>query len=125
MSQSSEGRVGFQSKFLLSWLVVGAVFWVILLITESFTDLSTAQSKPVSFPQFLQVFFGGLIFSAIVSVLYGGLGFLLDGMFRHNFKYGEIKYAPWQWHIYPITATLAIVIGILGFAMHLESKLRR
>ncbi len=112
MSQQSDTKVSSQSRFLVSWLIVGVVLGVIVAV------IALSSGETISFTALLAL----MITFPVGSVVYGGFGLFLDGIFRHNFKYNEIMYFPWQWHIYPISATLIIAIAMFGWIIKLDSK---
>jgi hypothetical protein len=104
MSGSNTGTVGFQTKFLLSWLITGAVLGLIVGITAM-------KESGVS------AVFGSIVGFPIWYVSQAGLGMLFDAAKRHNWKFGEIEHQPWVWYIYPIVGILDIVYSFGGFSM--------
>ena len=109
MSNGNTENIGFEQRFLISWLIIGAAIGLAIGIA----GLGVGYSLVIAF---VELPFAG----AIIASMYGGLGMLFDGAVRHNWRFREISHPAWVWHIYPIVALLDIVFSIsLGFLINL------
>lgn len=97
----------FKSKYLLIWSISGLVAGLLISICAASTQPEVGfQDVPV-----------GSLLTAVVYVIFGGLGLLPDAA-NHRWKFNEITHPIWFWWIYPVVSCLiisvAFVVGIIA-----------
>lgn len=97
----------FQWKYALSWLMMGAVAALILVISMQMPKEIDLVGK-----------FGMFLAISLVPPIYGFLGMFFDAWFSHKWHFNEIEHSPLIWHIYPIVALVHLVFAFfIGIAI--------
>lgn len=92
----------FKWKYVLSWLIMGAIPALTIVVSS---EISKEFSLVDKFGMFLGV--------SLVPAGYGLLGMFLEAGVRYKWRFNEIEHSVLVWHIYPIVALFQIVFAVV------------
>ena len=112
MNSETSNKLGFQKKYILSWLITGVVFSIFTFVF----GYLFANPRPELNSQGITT----ILFAPFAMVIIGFGCFFIEGTFVKKFRFSEVEHPQWFWHIYPVSFIWMICIAMfLGFLISL------
>jgi hypothetical protein len=108
----NESSRKLKKKYLISWAIMG------VLVGIAVSGISLFQQSGIGFGT---VVTATLIGGPGAMLVLAGMGFIIEGLTKYNWRFGEIEHRVWIWHIYPIFASFLFVIGITSIAVSIAT----
>lgn len=110
-TDSNDGKVKFEPKYLISWLICGVVMASGVFIGGNISG----DPVPVA----------ALFASPLVGLFSGGILFIIDATANYRYNLLEVRNIELVWHIYPIICPFAITFGfVIGIFKMMSRSLR-
>lgn len=111
MRASNSNQLGFQKKYLVSWVING----IVVSLVGFFVELYRGSTSDVLLGPFVFV---------LGMPLIGLTFFALEGIFSKKFKFAAVEHPQWFWHIYPMVIILGISVGFILTMLGVKSNSR-
>lgn len=109
MNSDNSNKLGFQKKYLVSWVINGIVFSVVGWLFNLMTNQNI-------YDQF------SILIMPVVIPMYGLLFYILEGVFLKKFRFSEVKHRQLFWHLYPTVIIFTFFIGFMAAIRSVAGK---
>ncbi|MDB9511695.1 hypothetical protein PN499_10915 [Kamptonema animale CS-326] len=121
---STNTTTRFQQRYLVVWMVVGAVFSLLATVFIFIDGTSSGQSSKLSWNEIIMYLLAAPVSGTIIGPVWGSFGMLFEASTRYNWKFGEIEHYAWVWYIYPLYTIFDIIWSMtVGFLIYMVKSL--